>query len=334
MYNRAIVLLILVLTLTAAGTAQHSTNNNNNTLSGSVRTTDDQPVADARVELRAVAGPAMKSGYTSYNGTFEFQDLPLGIYEVVVTAGANQTTERVQVQAGFNSMNVRMSAQSAVASTAGNNTTVSVAQMKVPQKARDAFRKAQKELAKNNLADAAAQLQNALAIYPDFAEALTMRGLIALEQGKAVIALPDLEKAVQIDQGNGLGYLVLGSAYNVLSRFDDAIRMIDRGVALSPNSWQAYFEMGKSYLGKLDYEGALKHLNKAADLAPKEYAPLHLVRANAYLALKNYPEAMTELESYLERDPQGPESPRIRKTLDQMRAFTSQSGAVAQGGQK
>jgi tetratricopeptide (TPR) repeat protein len=336
MYNRAIILLLLVLTLSAVGTAQRSpnNNNNNNTVSGSVRTTDDQAVPDARVELRAVSGSLMKSGYTSFSGSFEFQDLPVGSYEVIVTAGANQTTEHVQVQTGINSVNVRMSPQSAVASTAGNHTIVSVAQMKVPQKARDAFRKAQKALEKNNLADAAAQLQNALAIYPDFAEALTMRGLLALEQGKAALALPDLEKAVEIDQGSALEYLVLGSAYNVVSRFDDAIRMIDRGIALSPSSWQAYFEMGKSYLGKLDYQASLKHLNKAADLAPKEYAPLHLVRANVYLSLKNYPEAMAELESYLERDPQGPDSPRARKALDQVRAFTSQQPGLAASGQK
>src|SRR5260370_4270873 len=102
MYNRAIVLLLLVFSFSAAGMAQR--NNNNNTISGSVRTTDNQPVSDARVELRAVAGSLMKSGYTSFNGAFEFQDLPLGAYEVVVTVGANQTTERTQVQAGFNSL--------------------------------------------------------------------------------------------------------------------------------------------------------------------------------------------------------------------------------------
>jgi predicted Zn-dependent protease len=335
MYNRAFVLLLLVVSLSGASLAQRGLNNNNNSvISGSVHTVDDHPVPDARVELHATAGSVIRSGYTGYNGAFEFQGLPAGSYEVVVTDGAAQFTEHVQAQGGFNTVSVRVPGRLASASPAGDGNTVSVAQMKVPQKARDAFHKAQKALAKSNLAEASSQLQNALTLYPDFAEALTMRGLLSIQENKIEPALADLEKSVQLDQGNALGYLILGSAYNLLSRFDDAIRMIDRGVALSPNSWQGYFEMGKSYLGKLDYQTALKHLNKAAALAPKEYAPLHLARANAYLALKNYPEAMGELESFLERDPQGPESLHVRKTLEQVRSFTAQSAPVAQGGQK
>jgi regulator of sirC expression with transglutaminase-like and TPR domain len=50
---------------------------------------------------------------------------------------------------------------------------------------------------------------------------------------------------------------------------------------------------------------------------------MHLVRAHIYLSQKNYPEAMTELEAYLQKAPQDANAAQARKTLDQVRAFAA-----------
>ena len=96
-----------------------------------------------------------------------------------------------------------------------------------------------------------------------------------------------------------------------------------RGIALDPTSWQGYFELSKALLAKQNYEASLRNANKAFDLAPKDYPPLHLVRAHIYLGLKNYDQAMAELEGYLEHAPKDPTSEQARKTLDQVRAFVA-----------
>src|SRR5205823_5702545 len=122
--------------------------------------------------------------------------------------------------------------------------------------------------------------------------AFGMRGLMKMDAGQFGEAATELEQAVELDSGYAMGYIILGADYNQMSRFDDAVRVLDRGLALSPNSWQAQFEMGRAYLGKSDLAGSMRYIDKAALLAPKEYAPLHLVRANILLAQKNYGEAM------------------------------------------
>jgi len=314
--------VFLMLAPLAAAQLMHSVGS----VSGTVRSYDNKPVKDAHVDVRnSVTGQVTASGYTTPNGNFEFTAIPNGSYEVVVSDGLAQASERVQVSGMEAIADIRLPAVEAADTTAGTSSTVSVAQMKVPDKARDAFKKAEKALAKHDIEEANKQCARALELYPKFAQALTFRGLLKLDEGHADQALADLEQAVEIDSGYAIGNIVLGAAYNNLDRFDDAIRILDRGVALTPNSWQGYFELGRAYLGKSDYKAAQRHLDKAATLAPHDYAPLHLVRANLQLAVKNYPEAMSELEAYLQADPQGVESAHARKVLDQVKAFTARS---------
>ena len=318
MSPRALTVSLLLLILATVAMAQRMTIGS---VTGTVRTTDDHAIADARVELRSSStGQVIASTYTSFSGSFELHNITSGSYELLITSGLSQNSEMVQVHDDTVSTNVRLSAPSGNAN-AGDRSTVSVADMKVPDKARDAFKKAQKAVQKQDAAEARKQLQRALEIYPNYAGALTLRGLLTLDDNKPAEALTDLEAAVEADNNYALGYIVLGAAYNLLSRFDDAMRVLDRGTSLSPASWQGYFEMAKASLAKHDLAGALKHVNRAADLAPKEYAPVHLIRANIYLAQKNYAEAMSELEGYLEKNPNSPQSEQARKALEQVRAF-------------
>ena len=325
MFLRAITriaLLFLLLFATVVACAQRP---GHGSVSGAVRTLDDHGVADARVELRSLnTGSVVSSTYTSFSGDYLMHEVPNGTYEIVVTNGLSQNTDSVTIQDSMATANFRMAgAREAQPGDAGNRDTVSVAQMKIPDKARDAFHKAQKAFEKQKMEDTLKEVQEALAIAPKFADALTLRALVKLDEQKTDDAIIDLESAVQDDNNYAMAYMVLGSAYNAKQRFDDALRVLDRGVTLQGNAWQGYFEMAKAYLGKRDLTNAMKEVNRAGDLAPSDYAPVHLVRANIYLALSNFSDAMSELETYLQRDPAGPDSAAARKTLEQVKTFVA-----------
>jgi tetratricopeptide (TPR) repeat protein len=105
-------------------------------------------------------------------------------------------------------------------------------------------------------------------------------------------------------------------------RFDDALRSSDRGVALLPTAWQGYFEMAKSYLGKADYAHAMQQIDRAIPLAPADFAPVHLVKAHALLALKSYAAAMGELQAFLDHAPKNdPNTAQAMAMMDQAKAF-------------
>src|SRR4051812_3516837 len=321
-------LAILFSIASQAQSGQHDPSNwhQSGSISGSLHTQQGSPVANARIELlNGNSGQLEDSTYTNPNGSFSLMRIPDGTYELVAVSGLDEARERVQLRGDLAMLNLVVRGSAVAATRAGNRATVSVAQMKVPEKARNLLAKAQSALDKRKLQEADRYVAEALRVYPDFAEALTMRGLMALDAKRLDDAAASLEKSIQADSNYGMGYVVLGAVYNMQSRFDDAIRVLDRGLTLMPQSWQGMFELGKSELAKGNYEAALRRLNKAGDLAPQEYPPLHLAKAHALLGMKNFSEASSELEAYLEQDPKSPNAAAVRESLDQVKAFVASS---------
>jgi tetratricopeptide (TPR) repeat protein len=198
---------------------------------------------------------------------------------------------------------------------------ISVAQYRIPAKAREEYRKAHEGLDKGKIEDANKHLTKALELCPNYADALTLRGVIELNNRDSQSAIADLDKAIKADANYAMAYMVMGSALNMESKFDEAIRSLQRGESLAPNYWQAHFEMGKAYIGKADYPTALRQLERAESLAPAEYPLIYLLRAHALMAMKQYPDATVALQAYLQKDPQSPNSAKARKMLDQAQAF-------------
>lgn len=295
-------------------------------ISGSVRTADGQPMGNVRVELRdGSTGSIVTSSYTGMGGSFEFQNVPQGSYSVVASSGTQQVEERVDSSMMSTVVDLRLPAAAGGAG-AGNpndgmgNTTISVAQYKVPEAAREEFRKAREASVKDKHDEAQRHLAKALDLAPNYADALTLRAIYKLDAKAIDSAIEDLNKAIQSDANCAMAYMALGSAFNMQSKFDDALRTLQRGESLAPQSWQAYFEMGRAYAGKKDFETAVHALDRAQALVPAEFPLIRLVRASALLQLKRYGDAAADLEAYLNKDPGGPEAEQAKKMLDQAHA--------------
>ena len=277
---------------------------------------DNKPLQNVRVELRdPTNGTVITSAYTNGAGAFELGSVPQGLYRVVALFGVSQAEERVDLSSFKTTVSLRMPVNNP---PAGGNTgsTISVTQYRIPDKARNEFQKAQEASAKLNLEAAQKHVARALELFPSYADALTLRAILNLSNNLPV-AIADLEKAIQSDGNYALAYTVLGSALNMQSKFDEALKTLERGQSLSPDSWQSYFEMAKSYLGKTDYQAALRQLERAESLAPAEYPPIRLVRAQALIALKQYADAMADLQAFLQKDPSGPNSEAAQHMLQQ-----------------
>jgi tetratricopeptide (TPR) repeat protein len=291
-----------------------------NSITGSVRSFDNQPLRDVRVELRdGNTGQMVNTAYTGAGGSFEFTELAQGFYQVVALLGTQQTEERVQVDSWSTMVNLRLPIGRAARDDNGTN-SISVAQYQVPEKAREELRKAREASVKGRLDDAQAHLGKALEIHPDYADALTLRAILKLSSRDTEGAMVDLERAIQCDSSYGMAYLVLGSAFNIESKFDDAIRVLEQGERLAPDAWQAYFELGKAYAGKNEYEAAVRQLDRAQTMAPPDYPLIHLVRAHVLMQLSRFTDAVADLETYLEKNPSGPDSDLAQKMLEHAKA--------------
>src|SRR6266853_3241535 len=294
----------------------------NRSVSCIVQDTQNNPLKDVRVELTGANGAVVSSSYTNPSGRFEFSHLSPGTYTVVATSGLQQASERVDASNFSNSVNLRI--QGAVKPADGvEGNSISIAQYRVPAKAREAYRKAHEEVEKGKMDDAHKHLTKALELFPNYAEALTLSGVLELNQKDSQAAIADPDKAIKADGNYAMAYMVMGSAFNMQSKFDEAIRSLQRGQSLAPNYWQGYFEMGKSYIGKADYPAALRQLERAESMAPAEYPLIYLLRAHALLSMKQFPEAMAALQAYLQKDPKGANVQQAEKMLEQAQAFVA-----------
>lgn len=292
-----------------------------NSVSGQLRSFDDKPIGDARVELRSVESSEMIGfTYTSGSGAFEFDKVPKGKYELIASLGVIETREQITVAEFDVQHTLRLNA-----TTNSPEATVSVATLKVPEKARKEYERGQSALDKQELEKAWTHAEKALAIAPNYAEALTLRAILKLSQDKAEEGMADLQGAIDANPNYAMSYLVMGAAHNRASKFQEAVRVLNRGLALQPTAWQGFFELAKASLGQGDYDAALKYVDRAVGLNAK-YPPIQLVRAHALLGLRQYNEAVSSLELYLTREPSGPNSARARRVLSQAKAFVASGG--------
>ncbi len=298
---------------------------NRGEINGNVRSLDDHPVADVQVQLlTSENGTTVGSVYSSPSGNFELDNIPPGQYELVARAGLAETREHVEVRGMKSFVTLRLPQNSGTTSGNGEGgSTVSVTEMKVPEKARKALEKARDAFAKGKRDEARTQVEAALKIEPAYAGALTLRALLSLDNAQLDAARADLETAVQSDPNDGMAQVVLGSTYNALHRPEDALRVLDRAASLLPNSWQVYFERARALISKHGFAEALRNLDKAQQFVTHDFPVMHLVKANALLGLQQYPEAKAELQAFLDRVPQGDNADEARRVLQQLNTATA-----------
>jgi tetratricopeptide (TPR) repeat protein len=331
MFFRPLFLVPIVLAAVTAAAQFPSVDNTvnsfgfHNVVSGSVRDSNNKPVSGVRVELQdPLSGRTLATTYTYGNGNFELRDVPKGQFEIVATSGLHEARARLDYP-GAGEVNLRLPLEASADGSVGSKTSVSMSQMKVPGKARKLFQKAMDAFRMAKLDDAYSFVQKALGLYPDYAQALTLRGVMNLQRGNTQSAEPDLQKAVELDYSDDMSFVALASLYNTEGKFDKALQILDRGMSVHPNSWQALLEKARAEVGTHQYDDALKTIAKAQNYAPPAAAYLHLFRAQALLGQRNVPGAITEIQTYLAKEPQGENAEVARKMLVKLGAAAEEA---------
>ena len=286
---------------------------------GTVLNPDGRPASGIHIELdEASSALPITSTYTQTDGTFELYNIPAGNYELVAESTDSHTSNPVSVEGGPASLQLHLSRNTApVLETAP---VVSVAQMMAPPSAQKLYRKAQSAFNDRKYDKAISLLDQALQIDPQYADALTMRGLIELGISKTDDARTDFERAIQIDPSCSRAYVALGAVYNHEGRFDEAMRASQRSLALSPRSWQSYFEMAKAAIGRGMYAEGLQFAREAQRLSGNSFAAVHLVKAYALMPMRLYKAARYELQAFLSHHPDGSDTEQARTLLAQIDA--------------
>jgi tetratricopeptide (TPR) repeat protein len=206
---------------------------------------------------------------------------------------------------------------------ASSTSTITVAELTVPTKARKELEKARKAAVRHRMEEADHHIAKALLAWPRYCQALTLKSWLELRRHSYEEARVDAEMAVEDDPHDHLALVTLGDSYLFLHRLDDALRAFDRSIAVKPNAWQGYYAKGKLAILLGDWPGALRAAAKASSLTG-ENAYLHLLRAFALAGMKDRPAADNEIAAFRRLKPEAASSPQIKRALNDLGIYDTE----------
>jgi len=122
-------------------------------------------------------------------------------------------------------------------------------------------------------------------------------------QSKYAEAENEYLRALDLHSGFFLALLNLGRAEMSQQKYDVAIEVLGRAVKLRPESADANYLLGESYLQVKKGSTAVQYLNEALRLDPKNMAEVHLRLARLYIAAGMKDKAAAEYEAFLKKRP-------------------------------
>lgn len=257
-----------------------------------------QQSSGCQVELSSVGSlPINQQAMCGKDGSFEFLSIPRGEYNLVVRSGTSEYTQQLSLMSPHEDVEIRVPSR-----VTSSSNTVSVAEMRVPQKAREELEKANQAMQKGETAKADDYAKKALAKDPQFARALTLRAVLMLGRNQLASALQMVNTSVSIDPLVPTTQFVRASVLNAMGKAKEAQAAAEQGLRLS-GSWQGHYELARALMGQGHFRQALAEINRAAGSAPSTFDSLPLLRASALLRVGDFSTAQTLLTEIIKKTP-------------------------------
>jgi tetratricopeptide (TPR) repeat protein len=222
------------------------------------------------------------------DGTFEFRRVPCGAYLLTVLDGGRAVYEdMVSVRGQDAPISVYLPHQETARPPGG---PVSVTQLLHPpaRKALAAFAAARKLAAAGAHDQAAAQLEKAVGISPDYAEAWVSLAVQHIHLGRYQQALTELARAGGISTPTAPVLGDMAVAQFALGRPDDALRSARLSLQLDPSYPPAHYLLGSLLArDRRTLPEAVGHLEEAARTMPAARANLERARRDLAPAVTN-----------------------------------------------
>jgi Tfp pilus assembly protein PilF len=289
------------------------------TVQGQVSLPEGMPAGRALVTLTTSSG-VPRQAYTNELGRFEFPGMEEGDYTLSAKSVDDPYLVAERVEAGSGStatsnliVNLTLRREPAARKTKPPAViTTAEADQKVPKDARRAFREGVRLRRENEADKALESFSRAIAIYPDYFQALAERGDMRVLQGKLAEAAADFESALKVNPRYGPA--LRGAGYCKLERreFAGAVDALEKSVTAQPDNANTYLLLGIAYL-ELDRRGPAKMaLFKALSFDSPHESRAYIYLGNLYAREGLYAEAADMLRKYLEANPTAPDAATIK----------------------
>jgi Tfp pilus assembly protein PilF len=298
------------------------------TITGFVFDAQRQPVAQAYVELIGDLDGVQQRIRTDGSGRFVFRGVTQGRFQVrVLPVGTNYEEQTQDVELSGMSASGRPIRDTIqrdfylrLKKPRSPSATGVIFVQEIPEEAKTIYQRAVSDLDRNRLADGVEGLEQALKVFPSYFLALERLGLIYTTQQKFDKAVGVFSKAVAVNPRSYNGWYGLSCAQYALKQAEAAVEAAQKAVTLNSNSEDAFLILGLSLRQAKKYEEAEKAL-KQADKITKGLSPdVHWHLALLYAKnLNRFNDAANELELYLKTSPDKSQTDNIKKLIKQYR---------------
>lgn len=158
---------------------------------------------------------------------------------------------------------------------------------------------------------AIAELNQCLKLKPSMWEALAARANCWLFKGDAKAALPDITKALELNDSDMSNYATLERYYVITGNFDHIFNDLDRRIAKSPRNAKIWLAKGNAYNKVGDIEKALECFSRAIAAAPQS-AEAFNARGRVYQGTLQLEKAIAEFSAAIKLQPGDPHPYRDR----------------------
>ncbi len=172
-----------------------------------------------------------------------------------------------------------------------------------------------------------ADLNAALKLAPNNAEALRLRGLVLADRGKLEESLADLDKVIELMPGSVNAYEAKALVLTKMKKYDDALICLDKAHELAPDSVLPLLQKVEILVEQENYDAAIHELNVAITMVPENVGVL-LMRAAVYQAKGDKQQALADVDAVLKIKPGLPRALRTKAML--LADEKNYTGAIAE----
>jgi tetratricopeptide (TPR) repeat protein len=279
----------------------------------------NRPIGDIIVNIRLLTGGPFASVLTDWSGRFQVRGLNPGMYEVVVEEPGYEPvreTLRLDGPSPPLELHLRASNPSPVWRT---DYAVSVRELRIPGKARNAFEKGLERLAKNDADGSRTQFVRATTAFPNYYEAYYHIGVADLRLGREEEAAQAFQKAIDLSGGHyAWAQFALGLLLCRRGEYAEAETVIRRGLDVDGSSATGHLFLSFALFRLNRLEEAEKSAREAL-LRKPGFAWAYLMLADVHARRGEYGMQLRDLDAYLKLEPDGPASKRVRELREVVR---------------
>jgi Tfp pilus assembly protein PilF len=278
-------------------------------IQGSVRRNDDQRTVEmVKVDLKKFTGETVSTTFTRSNGEFEFTNLSVGHYHIVIEEKGFETVDEfVDLSNGPRTgVVIWLRRPIEVGQTEAAGPKISKHELSLPSKVRDIMKKGMEQLyEKKDFKTSIDFFNRAVASAPAYYEAYFQMGIAYTGLGQMEEAERAFRKSIEVSENHYAEPLTaLGAIFCNEKKFAEAEPLLSRSLELNADSWQAHFEMARAQVGLNQVDAAEKNAMEARSKKADE-PQIHLVLANIHIRKRNYTGLLEDLDTYIKLDPNG-----------------------------